>query len=168
MGLRQKIPNPNYPKQVMNKKSGSNNGGASVKVVREFNAAPEEVFEAWVDPDWLGRWMFGPDVREEEIIKLETDPRQGGTFSFAVRRDGEVINHIGSYLELDRPNRMVFTWSVEPDPGEDSVVTVEIVPLQDGCRLTLVHRLPPRWTDYADRTEAGWSLMLDKLKEISG
>lgn len=139
-----------------------------VTVTKEFDTAPEEVFDAWLDIEMLGKWMVGPEVRDEEIVELETDPRVGGTFSFVVRRDDDVLNHLGTYLEIERPGRLVFTWGIESESEDESVVAVEIVTTDSGCRLTLTHTLDPKWAEYADRTREGWSHMLDKLKEITG
>ena len=51
-------------------------------VKKRFAAGAERVFDAWLDPDWLGRWMFGPAVREERIVRLGLEPRVGGKFYF--------------------------------------------------------------------------------------
>jgi uncharacterized protein YndB with AHSA1/START domain len=125
-----------------------------VAVIRRFNAAPERVFDAWLDPEMLGQWMFGPAVRDEEIVRLTTDARIGGCFSFLVRRNGQEIDHVGTYLELKRPNRLVFTWGI----GEAgaSRVSIEIVRYDAGCEVKLTHELHPDWADYADRTKAAW------------
>lgn len=138
----------------------------SVKVIKDFGVPAEKVFDAWIDPEWLSRWMFGPDVRDEEIIKLETTPEKNGTFSYVVRREGDVINHLGTYLEVDCPGRLVFTWGIEGVSEEESTVTIEIISTKNGCRLTLIHQLDPEWADYAERTKEGWSFMLDKLKDL--
>lgn len=148
----------------MNRLNVGNN--PEVKVVKDFNVSAEKVFDAWLNPTTLNRWMFGPDVRDEEVLKLETDPRKGGSFSFVVRRGEEVINHLGTYLELDRPRRLVFTWGIESESEDESVVSIDIVSTKNGCRLTLAHQLDPKWTEYADRTEEGWSMMLGKLQEV--
>lgn len=137
-----------------------------VIVKKEFNAPAEKIFDAWLDPDWLNRWMFGPDVREEEIIKLENSPEKGGTFSFVVKRDDNVINHMGTYREVQRPNRLVFTWGVDVEAGDESVVTITIQSTESGCRLTLVHTMDSKWAEYVDRTEQGWSFMLEKLNAL--
>ena len=42
-------------------------------VLRRFNVAAERVFDAWFDPVWLGRWMFGPNIRDERIVQLELE-----------------------------------------------------------------------------------------------
>ncbi|NGP87091.1 SRPBCC family protein [Fodinibius halophilus] len=135
-------------------------------VTKRFNVPAENVFDAWLDPEIISQWMFGPELRDEEIIKLETDPREGGPFSFVVRRGDDVLNHLGKYLEIDRPHRLVFTWGVESESAEESEVTIDIESTETSCQLTLVHELDPKWEEYACRTKEGWSTMLEKLKEI--
>lgn len=140
----------------------------TVRVTRRYSVSPERVFDAWLDPEKIGRWMFGPALRDEEIIRIELDPRVGGSFSFVVRRQGEEIDHIGEYLEIDRPRRLVFTWGIAQDSGDSSRVLVDVVPLENGAELTLIHELDPKWADYAGRTEEGWTKMLDSLASILG
>jgi uncharacterized protein YndB with AHSA1/START domain len=135
-----------------------------VTVVHRFKAAPERVFDAWLSPDLLGQWMFGAKVRDEEILRISVDGRVGGSFSFLVRRQGEEIDHVGTYLEIDRPRRLVFTWGI--GEGDTSRVIIDIVPSGTGCELTLTHELHPDWADYAARTEAGWTKMLGLLEEV--
>lgn len=138
------------------------------RVTRRFNASPERVFDAWLDPEMIGKWMFGPAVREEEVVRISLDPRVGGRFSFVVRRQGQEINHVGEYLEIDRPRRLRFTWGVADEEGSDGV-TVDIVPLEEsGCELTLTHELHPDWADFAKRAEDAWVKMLDALAATLG
>jgi uncharacterized protein YndB with AHSA1/START domain len=117
-----------------------------VRVVRHFAASAERVFDAWLTPRLLGQWMFGPSVREEKILRLDIDPRVGGMFSMLVDRQGETIDHLGTYLEIDRPHRLVFTWGIRgvSDP-DDSRVAIDIMPTENGCELTLIHSLHPDW-----------------------
>ena len=136
-----------------------------VRVSRWFDASPERVFDAWLTPGLIGKWMFGPALREEEVLRIELDAQVGGTFSFLVRRQGELIDHVGRYLEIDRPLRLVFTWGTDRDPPDSSRVSVDIVRLENGAELTLLHQLHPDWADYADRVEAAWTKMLDTLDE---
>lgn len=144
----------------------------SVQVTRHLRAAPERVFDAWLDPALLGHWMFGPEVRDEQIVRLQMDARVGGTFSFVVRRGGDEIDHIGRYLVIERPRRLVFTWAardfnddeVGDDAQDSSRVSIIIEPRDTGCELSLTHALAAEWAEYTDRTRAGWSSMLDALQ----
>src|ERR1700752_892291 len=140
-----------------------------VTVTHRFAASCERVFDAWLDPESMDRWMFGASVRDEEIIHLRADPHVGGRFSFLVRRGENKIDHVGTYLEIDRPRRLVFTWSAQvvgSDEDADetpSRVVIELAPADAGCMLTLTHTMDPKWAEFADRTRAGWTTMLGSL-----
>jgi uncharacterized protein YndB with AHSA1/START domain len=140
----------------------------TVRVTQRFTAPPERVFDAWLDTGMLGRFMFGPSLRDEEIVRLSLDARVGGAFSFVVRRQGQEFDHIGRYLEIDRPRRLVFTWAVAPEPDDSSRVAIEIVPHGTGCELTLTHAMAPKWADFAERVQSGWSKMLAALAATLG
>jgi uncharacterized protein YndB with AHSA1/START domain len=131
-------------------------------VTRRFHAPAERVFDAWLNRETLGQWMFGPAIRDEEIVHLSLTPRVGGSFSFMVERGGEDIEHVGKYLELDRPTRLAFTWIVTTDTI-GSRVLVDITPGETGCELTLTHELHPSWAEHVGKIEASWGRMLDAL-----
>lgn len=135
-----------------------------VEIVKNFSAQPAKVFDAWLDTEMLSKWMFGPDVRDEEIIKLKNNPVEGGQFSYVVMRGKEELDHRGTYREVRRPNRLVFTWGVDEEAGDESVVTIDIEATKKGCQLTLFHNLDPKWKEYQDRTREGWTFMLEKLE----
>lgn len=77
--------------------------------VQRFSAPPERVYDAVLDPNMIARFMFGPLLREEDILHIRNDPRVGGAFSYKVRRGADDIDHVGRFLELERPRRIVFT-----------------------------------------------------------
>jgi uncharacterized protein YndB with AHSA1/START domain len=138
-----------------------------VRLTRQLPATPERVFDAWLDPEWLGRWMFGPDVRDERIVRLELDARPGGRFSFFVRRGDIDVDHVGEYFEIDRPRRLVFTWGIRGESDDvPSRVSIDIAAAAGGCDLALTHEMAQEWAPYADRTRSGWTTMLDKLARV--
>jgi uncharacterized protein YndB with AHSA1/START domain len=134
-----------------------------VSVSRHFDESPERLFDALLDPEMIGKWMFGPALREEEVLRIVADARVGGSFSFLVRRQGREIDHIGKYREIDRPRRLVFTWGVAGDSEDESLVVIEIVPQGAGAELTLTHEIDPKWADYASGAESAWAKMLGAL-----
>ena len=139
-----------------------------VQVKRRLTAPRERVFDAWLDPATLGLWMFGR-VANESVLHTRTDMRVGGRFSFLVRRGDQEIDHVGTYLEIDRPRRLVFTWAAidagsKDDADESSSrVTIEFAAANDGCEVTLTHEMAPAWKDFAERTQHGWTTILDAL-----
>jgi uncharacterized protein YndB with AHSA1/START domain len=134
----------------------------SVRVSHRYDASPERVYDAWLDPTKAGRFLFVTPTGE--IVRAEIDPRVGGKFRFTDRRDGEDIDHIGEYVELGRPTRIVFTFAVPKYSAERTTVTIDIAPRGSGCELTLTHDgvLP----EYLDRTHNGWSGLLEGLGRV--
>lgn len=131
-----------------------------VVVTHRYAASPERVFDAFLDVAVARRFLFA--TAAGEMITAEIDPRVGGGFTFIERRPqmGDV-RHVGEYLEIERPRRLVFTFGVPQfDPGT-TTVTIDIAPDGDGCRLTLTNDgVPP---DYLDNNREGWSRILDGL-----
>jgi uncharacterized protein YndB with AHSA1/START domain len=129
-------------------------------VQHRFPASPEQVFDAWLDPEHAGRWLFATE--DGEMVAVEIDPRVGGSFRFVDRRDGEDVEHVGEYLEIERPRRLGFTFQVPKYSDVTTRVTVEIAPLDPGCELTLTHHnVLPEWRE---SSEAGWTTILDGLE----
>ncbi len=136
-----------------------------VSVSHNFASPPDEVFGAWLDPAKVGKWMFGPPLREEKVLRMGLEPKVGGHFSFVVEREGKEFDHVGEYLEIERPRRLAFTWGIRgmSDPGE-SRVTLEFREVAEGCEVTLTHQLAPGWEEFAQRTREGWEKILGSLE----
>ena len=131
----------------------------TLRIARHFEFSAERVFDAWLDPNTAGRWLFSTPTGV--IMRVEIDARVGGRFVIVDRRDGEDVEHRGEYLELDRPKRLVFTFGVPKYSPRYSRVTVDIVPTKRGCDLTLVHEGVMR--EYQERTQSGWKRILEAL-----
>ena len=135
----------------------------SLRVTHRFSPSPERVFDAWLDPEKARKFLFATPTGQ--MVRAETDPRVGGQYTFADRRDGEDVVHTGEYLEIDRPRRLVFTFSVPKYSSQVTRVTIEIVPLDSGCELTLTNEdVLPEWKE---QTVEGWSKILDGLAAIA-
>jgi uncharacterized protein YndB with AHSA1/START domain len=131
-----------------------------VETARRFSVGAEQVFDAWLEAERVTTWLF-PDPADE-VVRAAIDARQGGAFTFVVRRGGHEIEYRGDYLEIDRPHLLVFTWSSADESGQDRVV-VEIVSGDDGCDLRLTHVLRHEAAGSAIATEAAWSGRLETL-----
>ena len=149
---------------------------ARVQVSAAFEAPPERVFDAWVDPEVARHWLFATAARPMTSVTI--DARASGTFRFVDRSDGEHIEHTGAYSEIVRPGRLAFTLRPADCPHVVTRVAVEIVPgnsrgaprarrtlpgvrtsgLSQGCELFLTHEDVP--SQFADRIEARWAGML--------
>lgn len=132
----------------------------SLRVCHRFNAAPERIFDAWIDPSTAGKWLFA--APNGQMVRVEIDARVGGKFVLVDRREGEDVEHTGEYLEIDRPRRLVFTFSVPKYSPVVTRVAIDITPTETGCDLTLTHDgVLPEW---ASQTESGWTMILEGLE----
>jgi len=136
----------------------------TIRIARRFAASAERVFDAWFDADRMRHWLFSTPTGE--MVRAEVDARVGGGFVFTDRRDGVDVDHVGQYLEIDRPRRLVFTFTVPLFSTEASEVSVVITPVGGGCELVLIHHgvLP----EYRERTEGGWTAILGGLAASLG
>lgn len=127
----------------------------AVQVHKDFGFSPEQVFDAWLDPAMVEHW-FAPEL--ETMTRIDIDAREGGMFHLDQQRGDEIARHWGTYREIDRPRRLVFTWCVTGD--EESLVTIDFEPTDTGCRVTLTHEMDPAWADYSEQVQWGWNTML--------
>jgi uncharacterized protein YndB with AHSA1/START domain len=129
-----------------------------VVVERWIDAPPETVFAFFEEPALWLRWQGVDAVLE---------PRPGGTFRMNVRGDGYAS---GRFVEVEPPERLVFTWGWEGNAGlppGSSTVEVHLRGEDGGTRLTLRHRDLPG-TEAVARHRAGWNHYLDRLATLAG
>jgi uncharacterized protein YndB with AHSA1/START domain len=102
---------------------GSASGGLNVTtpsereivMTRVFDAPRELVFEAHSSCEHVANW-WGP--RKYEVVSCDLDFRPGGAWRIVHRGpDGEIPGFHGEYLEIVRPERIVWTFEWEGMPG---------------------------------------------------
>src|SRR3954453_13710163 len=133
----------------------------TLRVSRLLHAPCEEVFRAWTDPEQLRLWLT-PIVGSSPSAKV--DLRVGGSFEVAMTFGIWTGRFFGTYLEVDPPARLVFTWAAEGmglDLGQ-TLVTVELHPRDDATELVLVHERNPSRRARAFHA-AGWRRTLAAL-----
>ncbi len=128
----------------------------AVELEARIAASPETVFDFFTDPGLMVQWMGRT---------ADLDPRPGGGFRCDI--NDEAIAS-GSYVAVERPRRVVFTWGWE---GEDSVTppgssTIEVLLAADGdgTHLRLIHRDLPS-AESAEKHGHGWRHYLDRLAQ---
>jgi uncharacterized protein YndB with AHSA1/START domain len=135
----------------------------SITVRRTIEASAEEIFDAWLDAESLAAWM---QPRATLRTTARNDARIGGSFEVVMHMPTEQIVHRGTYQELERPRRLVFTWISPATEQRESLVSVELHPRGNATEVVVTHeRLPERET--ASHTE-GWTDALALLASMLG
>ena len=135
-----------------------------IRVEKRFRHPRERVFDVFLNPAHVGGWLF--HTPNGVMEKTDYDPVAGGAFAIFERRGEDLARHFGRFVEIVRPERIVFDFWVDEAPDEPTRVTVTFAAEGEGCTVVLTHDLAPAWAHYADRTSAGWTMILDNLSQV--
>ena len=135
----------------------------SVVIDWKFEHAPDLVWKAWTDPEWIARWV-GSDPNGS-VRHVNTDVRPGSTFEFAFTdSDGTQHTARGIYREVIPNRKLSFSWRWASEAGIETSIVVELE--QDGRSTSmrfehagLTHASPH---DYA----FGWRSTFEKMQKV--
>jgi uncharacterized protein YndB with AHSA1/START domain len=136
---------------------------------RVIRAPRARVFAAWTDPQILMQW-FGPPGRHCPSATM--DLRVGGRYRIEIRPDTPPegggtggADAEGEFLQIVPDELLQFTWIPSFNPGENTVVTIQLKDVPGGTELTLVHE---RFASESSREghNNGWAGSLVKLAAL--
>jgi uncharacterized protein YndB with AHSA1/START domain len=105
-----------------------------VRIVREFDAPPEKVFRAHIDPELVVQWL-GP--RDLTMTIDHFDCRTGGSYRYLHTRGDDVFGFHGSFHEVRPSELIVQTFCFEGYPDQVALERLVLEDLGDGrTRLT--------------------------------
>jgi uncharacterized protein YndB with AHSA1/START domain len=147
--------------------------GHEVTLKRTFNAPATLVFDCFTDPVHFAKW-WGPKDCESIIHKLEARP--GGEISLHMAGPGYGHTMGGEFVELDRPNRLVFrTKAFEAPSGGWGIINYNTVTLveRDGVTHVTLHTLVERAEGELvlgalSGMKVGWGQSLERLGDLVG
>lgn len=146
---------------MANAPASAANSETTLTLTRLFNAPPEAVFDAWLDPAGMAQWM-GPAGVTAEVTTLEA--KVGRAYRVQMHTpDGANPAVGGVYKEIMRPTRLVFTWVWEYN-NQETLVTLTFVPKGDKTEMTLLHE-GLATTEARDNHNTGWTGSLERLQE---
>ena len=136
-----------------------------LKMTRDFEAPVERVFDVWLDPSHIAEWLFA--TPDGDIKEAEMDGKVGGGFIVAEQRGDELARHIGTFIELDRPNKIVFSFLYEAaEASLSSLVTVDLIAKEKGCTLNLTHEMDNQYSEYEASAIEGWNTILQNFSKV--
>ncbi len=135
----------------------------TVNVNKTIHAPIDKVFDAWLNPEILSLFMMPmPGMSASDI---ENDVREGGDFTIIMHVGNEALPHTGKYVEINRPDKLVFTW-VSHRSVDNSIVTLNFTKIDDNnTNISLSH---VKFIDEKARSDhqGGWGNILDKLDDV--
>jgi uncharacterized protein YndB with AHSA1/START domain len=139
--------------------------GHVVRIERTFAAPAEDVFDAWTSPEVMRRW-FRP-FPDWGAAEAEVDLRVGGKVRVVMRGpDGTEVEAQGEYTLIDRPHRLVMTWTFDDDPSRKEQL-IELSFSESGGSTTVLMVNSGISTDERrDAQDEGWHGCLDELERV--
>lgn len=131
---------------------------------RDFSCKAETLFEAFLSAEVFRSWFCPPGF---EAGKYSIVPVTGGEYKCELLKNGEhVLTINGSYIEIERYDKLVFTLIYEPDVSDigECRVTIVFTEKDNITNITLNQEIY-RTIDTEGRTK-GWEFMFSKLEEI--
>ncbi|MGK7378699.1 SRPBCC family protein [Planococcus sp. 1R117A] len=148
----------------------------TLNMARRFNAKSETVFEAWTNPEIMKKWLF---TMESTNKVAKSDLRIGGAWEIVDRRNGVDYQAFGEYVDIIKPNKLVFTFKMPQFSDTEDVIRVFISPVQAMCEMTFSQEIvvphEEIWTEedierekaeYSTQSEEGWGMMFENLKKL--
>jgi uncharacterized protein YndB with AHSA1/START domain len=137
-----------------------------VMTKRSFDAPMSLVFDAMTKPEHV-RVHFSPDP--EPLHICEIDLRVGGTYHYAwYAPGGYECSFRGTFMEIERPTRLVATWLFEGWPNDEAIETTTLVEEDGVTTLTDVLRFKDRASlgDHFQGDLEGMQTSYDKLEDF--
>src|SRR5246127_5406012 len=136
--------------------------GPIAQVRRRGAARAEPICDLWANPHLMVRWMspYPGSVN----CKTTCDLRPGGAFSLVMSSGQSSREVSGTYVQVDRPRKLVFTWIGPLTNNVNTLVTVELNPCGDETDLVLTHERLPTPAILEGHTK-GWGNILDHLAD---
>ncbi|WP_458125968.1 SRPBCC family protein [Paenibacillus sp. Z3-2] len=143
---------------------------------RSFDAPANQVFDAWLNPKLMKKWLFTSETTNKVI---QNEPKVGGTWEIVDHREGKDYRAIGEYLEIDPPNRLVLTFEMPQFSDTVDTITVQVTSHGESSEMTFTQHIivthEEGWSEddiekaileYNTGSEQGWHLMFEGLKQL--
>jgi uncharacterized Zn ribbon protein len=131
-----------------------------ITVSAPIKSSVENAFDAFLNVQSAKEFMFRTDTGS--VAEASVEAEIGGSFLFSEKRGDQLASHYGTFVEIERPEKISFTFAVEKDADGD-FVEVFFKPTSSGCDVTFIHEIKPEYAEWKSKIEKGWTTILEKL-----
>ena len=136
----------------------------ALTITRTVKAPRDLVFACWTEDEHLARWQGAPKGMTAAVDKKEIRP--GGEYRIRLLEANGTEHRVqGRYLEVVRPERLVFThaWlDADGHPGHETMVTITFTEADGRTTMTL-HQEGFMSSASRDGHAEGWGSQMDRF-----
>lgn len=137
----------------------------TLKIVRNFSATPEAVFDVFTKPEAMRVWWT-------ERTTFDIDLRVGGKWTIVRKEDTETYTATGEYLEVQRPHRLQYTYAMPQFSQNSDIITIDIEQNENGgSTMTFIESGPDIAEELStlkegstSESEKGWQQGFDLME----
>jgi uncharacterized protein YndB with AHSA1/START domain len=136
-----------------------------ITITRVFDAPREAVWRELTQPESFADWFGGPEF-EVPLDSVSMDVTPGGRWR-ALMLSGQQRREIewdGEYLEVDEPERLVFTIADHRDAPYE-LVTIVLTDLGDGSTHMHFEQSGYHPPEIYEAAKSGWGVFFDRLEQ---
>jgi uncharacterized protein YndB with AHSA1/START domain len=135
-----------------------------ITITRVFDAPRERVWREWTEPAAFADWFGGPEC-EVPLSTVSLDVRPGGRWRLTMYAppDHREIRWHGEYLEVVEPERLVLTFSDQPEGDAYELVTVVLRDLGDGRTEMHFEQRGNLTPAQYEQVQQGWGVFFERL-----
>lgn len=143
----------------------TDNTGYVLRIERTFEASAEEVFDAWTSPEVMRRWFHAFPEWETPVAEVEL--RVGGQVHVTMRGpDGRESRMGGEYRVIERPRRLVMTWTFHDDvPGNEQLIELTFSESEGSTTVVMVNS-GIATDERVDSQDMGWNGCFNELQRV--
>ena len=131
----------------------------TILAVGRIGAPAERVFRALTTGEEITRWWGSPEIYR--ITEWQGDLRPGGRWrAVGQGADGSAFRVEGEFIELVPARSLVQSWKPDWDGGHVTTITIRLMPVEGGTRLTLRHEGFAGRADSCREHAEGWERVL--------
>ena len=140
--------------------------GYVLEIERTYAASADEVFDAWTSPEVMRRWFHA--FAEWDTPEAEVDLRVGGRVRVVMRSpDGVERGMGGEYRTIERPHRLVMTWTFDDFPANEQLIELTFSESEGSTTVRMVNTGIATAQRRASQ-DMGWSGCLVELQRVLG
>jgi uncharacterized protein YndB with AHSA1/START domain len=139
---------------------------AGLTITRVFDAPRERVWKEWTEPERFADWFGGAEC-EVPLSDISMDVRPGGSWR-ALMHTGtgrSPIRWKGEFREVVEPERLVLTFSDQPEGDAYELVTVLLVDLGDDRTEMRFEQRGVMTPEQYKGAGQGWGTFFDRMAE---
>jgi uncharacterized protein YndB with AHSA1/START domain len=138
--------------------------GPGFELTRVFDAPREQVWREWTAAEAFADWYGGPDAEVPlDTVSWRPEPDREWRARMFFGSSRREINWRGTFLEVEEPQRLVFTVTDQPEDDRVDIVTVTLEDLGDGRTEMRVEQRGWMEPEQYEAAKRGWDAFFDRM-----